>query len=158
MIDAGPARAARLPRLPRLLGRAVLRRCPRCGDSRAWFEGWFRQGERCVGCGLRRTRGVDGHELGALTVALVLNIGLVVVAVGVAVALTVPDVPVMPLYVVLATSALVIPVATWPLTHTLWLAIDLRVRPVGSAEATEAASWLTANAPPGVSPTRSSRI
>lgn len=104
---------------------------------------WFRQGERCVRCGLRRTRGVDGHELGALTVALALNIGLVVLAVAVAVALTVPDVPVVTLYVILASAAIVIPLVTWPLTHTIWMAIDLRVRPVGSDEATEAAGWLT---------------
>lgn len=144
MTDTGPARSSRLLRL---LGRALLRRCPRCGDSRAWFKGWFAQGERCVGCGLRRTRGVDGHELGALTVALVLNVGLVVVAVGVAVAFTVPDVPVVPLYAVLAISALIIPVVTWPLTHTVWSAIDLRVRPVGPAEGAEAEAWLAANAP-----------
>ena len=91
---------------------------------------------------MRRTRGVDGHELGALTVGLVLNIGLIVLAVAVAVALTVPEIPVVRLYAVLATAAVVIPVTTWPITHTIWLAIDLRVRPVGDAEAAEAAAWL----------------
>ena len=91
---------------------------------------------------MRRTRGVDGHELGALTIGLVLNIGLVIAAVGVAVALTVPDVPVVTLYVILASAAIVIPVVTWPLTHTIWIAIDLRVRPVGDDEAAEAAAWL----------------
>lgn len=91
---------------------------------------------------MRRTRGVDGHELGALTVGLVLNIGLVIAAVGIAVALTVPDVPVVTLYVILASAAIVIPVVTWPLTHTIWIAIDLRVRPVGDDEAAEAAAWL----------------
>lgn len=91
---------------------------------------------------MRRTRGVDGHELGALTIGLVLNIGLVLAAVGIALALTVPDVPVVTLYVILASAAIVIPVVTWPLTHTIWIAIDLRVRPVGDDEAAEAASWL----------------
>lgn len=91
---------------------------------------------------MRRTRGVDGHELGALTIGLVLNIGLVIAAVGIAVALTVPDVPVVTLYVILASAAIVIPVVTWPLTHTIWIAIDLRVRPVGDDEASEAAAWL----------------
>jgi uncharacterized protein (DUF983 family) len=129
--------------LGRYLSRAILRACPRCGHRRAWFVNWFRQGERCVGCGLRRTRGVDGHELGALTIALVLNIGLVLLAVAVAVALTVPDVPVLTLYVVLASAAIAIPLATWPITHTIWLAIDLRVRPVGAEEAAEADLWLS---------------
>ncbi len=128
--------------LSRYVLRAVLRRCPRCGNRRAWFVTWFRQVDRCRGCGIRRTRDTEGHELGALTVALVLNIGLVVVAVAVAVALTVPDVPVVTLYAVLATAAIVVPLLTWPLTHTLWMAIDLRVRPVGLDEAAEAAHWL----------------
>ncbi|MFM7411272.1 MAG: hypothetical protein ACKO3L_10840 [Actinomycetota bacterium] len=92
---------------------------------------------------MRRTRGVDGHELGALTIGLVLNIGLVLAAVGIALALTVPDVPVVTLYVILASAAIVIPVVTWPLTHTIWIAIDLRVRPVGDDEAAEATSWLS---------------
>ena len=130
------------PGLARPVARALLRRCPRCGDRRAWFEGWFRQGKRCVGCGMKRTRGIDGHELGAMTVALVLNVGLIVVSVGVAVALTVPDVPVRSLYVVLGITGLVVPIGSWPITHTLWSAIDLRVRPVGPDEAEEAREWL----------------
>ena len=128
--------------LIRYLGRASARRCPRCGSGRAWFVTWFRQGERCVRCGIRRTRDVDGHELGALTVALVLNIGIVLIAVAVAVALTVPDVPVVTLYVVLASAAIVTPLLTWPVTHTLWMAIDLRVRPVEPDEAVEALAWI----------------
>jgi hypothetical protein len=87
--------------------------------------------------------------LGALTIGLVLNIGLVIAAVGIAVALTVPDVPVVTLYVILASAAIVIPVVTWPLTHTIWIAIDLRVRPVGDDEAAEAAGWLADQARAG---------
>jgi uncharacterized protein (DUF983 family) len=146
--DGSPRVLRALP-LSRLLLRAIVRRCPRCGSGRAWFRSWFSQGERCVGCGLRRTRGVDGHELGALTIGLVLNIGLVIAAVGIAVALTVPDVPVVTLYVILASAAIVIPVVTWPLTHTIWIAIDLRVRPVGDGEAAEAADWLADQARAG---------
>jgi hypothetical protein len=82
--------------------------------------------------------------LGALTVALVLNIGLVILAVASALMLTVPDVPVVTLYVVLATGAIVFPLVTWPITHTVWMAIDLRVRPVGPDEAAEATEWLRA--------------
>jgi len=82
-------------------------------------------------------------------VALVVNISFVVLAVGVAVALTLPDVPVVTLYVVLASAAIVIPLATWPITHTVWMAIDLRIRPVGQEESEEAARWLAAsNSPP----------
>lgn len=129
--------------LGRMLWRALGRRCPRCGDRRAWFIGWFRQGERCVGCGVRRTRDVEGHELGSLTIGLVVNIGIISAALGLALALTVPDVPVLTLYLVLASTALVVPIVTWPLTHTVWMAIDLKSRPVDSEESREAESWLT---------------
>ena len=71
----------------RMLARALVRRCPRCGDRRAWYIGFFRMSERCVGCGLKRTRGVDGHELGSMTVAIVVNIGVIMSAMAVAIAL-----------------------------------------------------------------------
>jgi uncharacterized membrane protein YccF (DUF307 family) len=54
--------------------------------------------------------------------------------VGIAVALTVPDVPVTTLYIVLSSVAIVVPIVTWPLTHTVWMAIDLRLRPLGADE------------------------
>ncbi len=104
--------------------------------------------ERCVGCGLKRTRGVDGHELGSMTVAIVVNIGVIMSAMAVAIALTVPDIPVVTLYVVLAGSAIVVPVLTWPLTHTLWSAIDLRARPVSDPESAEALAWITEHRAP----------
>ncbi|MGA1717049.1 MAG: DUF983 domain-containing protein [Ilumatobacteraceae bacterium] len=145
LIPVSPSGVIDSDSLTRLVFRALRRCCPRCGSRRAWFENWFRQGERCTHCGLRRTRGVEGHELGALTVALVVNIGLVIVAVAVAVALTVPDVPVVTLYVVLASAAIVTPLVTWPITHTIWMAIDLRVRPVDPREAAEASEWVVSS-------------
>ena len=122
--------------------RALGRRCPRCGDQRAWFAGWFRQGERCIGCGLSRTRNTSGHELGSMTIALILNIGLVVVAIAIAIVVTVPDIPVLTLSIVLAATSIIVPIVTWPISHTLWSAIDLRFRPVDETEAAEAATWL----------------
>lgn len=77
-----------------------------------------------------------------MTIAITLNIVLIMVAMAIAVAFTIPDVPVVTLYVVLTVSALVIPVGTWPITHTLWSAIDLRVRPVSDEEAADAQSWV----------------
>ncbi len=126
----------------RMMLRALGRRCPRCGDRRAWFAGWFRQDDRCVGCGLSRTRNTSGHELGSMTIALILNIGLVVVAIAIAIIVTVPDIPVLTLSVVLAVTSIIVPIVTWPISHTLWSAIDLRFRPIDEAESAEAAQWL----------------
>ena len=132
-----------LPSTGKMIRRSLLRQCPRCANRSAWFTSWFKQGERCIGCGIKRTRDTDGHELGSMTIASVLNIVLVMAAIGIAVAFTAPDVPVLTLYIVLASAALVFPVLTWPMTHTLWMAIDLIFRPMGVDEVAEAQTWLT---------------
>ena len=131
-----------LPSTGKMIRRSLLRQCPRCANRSAWFTSWFKQGERCIGCGIKRTRDTDGHELGSITIASVLNIVLIMAAIGIAIALTAPDVPVLTLYIVLASAALVFPVLTWPVTHTLWMAIDLVARPMGVEEIAEAQAWL----------------
>ena len=132
-----------LPSTGKMIRRSLMRQCPRYANRRAWFTSWFKQGERCIGCGIKRTRDTDGHELGSMTIASVLNIVLIMAAIGIAIALTAPDVPVLTLYIVLASAALVFPVLTWPVTHTLWMAIDLVARPMGVEEIAEAQAWLT---------------
>jgi uncharacterized protein (DUF983 family) len=127
----------------KMIRRSLLRQCPRCANRSAWFTSWFKQGERCIGCGVKRTRDTDGHELGSMTIASVVNIVLIMIAIGIAIAITAPDVPVLTLYIVLASAALVFPVLTWPITHTLWMAIDLVARPMGVEEIAEAQAWLT---------------
>ena len=77
-----------------------------------------------------------------MTIASMINIILIMIAIGIAIAITAPDVPVLTLYIVLASAALVFPVLTWPMTHTLWMAIDLIFRPMGVEEVAEAQAWL----------------
>lgn len=77
-----------------------------------------------------------------MTVALVVNIGLIVLSLAGAIAFTIPDVPVLTLYVVLAATAITVPILTWPVSHTVWMAIDLRFRPVDPEERAEAMAWL----------------
>ena len=131
-----------LPSKGKMIRRSLLRHCPRCGNHRAWFTNWFKQSDHCIGCVIKRTRDTDGHELGSITIASVVNITLIVIAMGVAIAITAPDVPVLTLYIVLASAALVFPILTWPMTHTVWMAIDLIVRPMSSGEAADAQAWL----------------
>ena len=131
-----------LPSQGTMICRSLLRRCPNCGHHRAWFINWFKQGDRCVGCGVKRTRDTEGHELGSMTIASMINIVLIMIAIGIAIAITAPDVPVLTLYIVLASAALIFPILTWPMTHTLWMAIDLIVRPMSPGEAADAQAWL----------------
>ena len=48
----------------RYLGRAVLLRCPNCGE-RGIFPSWFRQKDNCPRCGISFNRGEPGYVVGA---------------------------------------------------------------------------------------------
>ena len=114
---------------PRLVARALLRRCPWCAGKKAWFRSWFRRYDRCRTCGLRWNRGQDGFELGAMTVAVVITGGSVMLFLSISIAVSYPDFEVVPMALIGAVIALVMPVLTYPFTQTLWSAFDLRVHP-----------------------------
>ena len=115
-----------------MLGRALLRRCPWCGDGRAWFpkglRGSFGREARCRRCGLRWDRNTDGHELGALTINTILILGLLIIAMVVGIVLTAPDIAVAPLVIGLGIAGLIGPVIAYPFGYTIWMAIDLAAR------------------------------
>lgn len=115
---------------PKMLWRAVRRRCPWCGGRGAFFTGWFAKGPCCSTCGLRWRRGDVGFELGAAAIAAILTLGPLVLALGGVLAITWPSVAVLPLLVVLGTSALIVPIIMYPLSYTVWQSIDLVMRPV----------------------------
>ena len=115
---------------PKMLWRAVRRRCPWCGGRGAFFTGWFAKGSCCSTCGLRWRRGDVGFELGAAAIAAILTLGPLVSALGGVLAITWPSVAVWPLLVVLGTSALIVPIIMYPLSYTVWQSIDLVMRPV----------------------------
>lgn len=122
--------ATTAPSLARMLGRAVRRRCPRCGAGPV-FRSWFRMVERCPGCGLCFERESD-FWLGAYVVNLAVTEGLLVVALLAYVLRAVsepatPSAPVVAAAVVLAVAA---PLAFFPFSRTIWAAIDLAMRPV----------------------------
>ena len=104
----------------KMIVRSLLRRCPNCGNHQAWFVSWFKQGDRCVGCGVKRTRDTEGHELGSMTIASMINIVLIMIAIGIAIAITAPDVPVLTLYFVLASLAPFHKHVRWLFTATSW--------------------------------------
>jgi uncharacterized protein (DUF983 family) len=118
------------PELGTLLGRALKRRCPRCGTGRP-FSGWFRMMESCPDCGHRYER-----ESGYWVTALIVNtavteavFGVLFVAVLIA---TIPDVPWLPVLLVAAATNVIVPVLFYPLSKTVWVAIDLYFHPPGT--------------------------
>lgn len=117
------------PALPKMLARGALRRCPWCGGRLAFFDGWFAKSERCHTCGIPWRRGDVGFELGAATISAILVFGTLMVALGVGFVSTWPDVPYLALGIVLGVMAVLLPVAAYPISYTLWQALDLVMRP-----------------------------
>lgn len=122
------------PTRPRLLLRGLTRRCAWCGDRRAYFLGWFRRQEECRRCGHGYRRGDAAFELGAITANIILTFGTMLLAIAVLVAITAPDVPVATVTIVVVGFGLVGPALFYPVSFTLWQAIDLWMRRPTPAE------------------------
>ena len=63
---------------------------------------------------------------------------LFVMAIGVIT--TYPEVPTWPLIAVVGSVALFVGIGGYPTSYTVWLAIDLRLRPLDEAEVADAAA------------------
>ena len=113
-----------------MLFRGALRRCPWCGGRGAFFTGWFAKGEHCQTCGLRWRRGDVGYELGAAAIAAIITLGPLIIALGLTIGFTWPKLEVVPMLAVFLPIALLLPLLTYPLSYTIWQAIDLTMRPV----------------------------
>lgn len=155
------ARDRRLP-LPappaRMLGRALLRRCPVCGANGV-FRSWLVLREACPRCAMPFTR-EEGYWLGAVIVNILAAQAVLFAFVMGGVALALPDEPPWAVLLVGGLALMiVVPTLGYPLTKQLWLWIDLVVNPRGDAAAAarEAAQRERGNAagprsPPGSSP------
>lgn len=117
-----------------MLWRGVRRRCPWCNGSGAFFTGWFRKQDRCRTCGLDYQRGYEGFELGALAISAVVVLGVLVVGLAAGVVATTPDIPVVEMIIGLGIAAIVLPVVVYPISYTMWQAVDLTMRPPDPAD------------------------
>jgi uncharacterized protein (DUF983 family) len=127
------------PALPAMLWRAIRRRCPRCGGRGAFFTGWFARDDRCRSCGYRWERH-EGFVLGPITINTVITFGLVGLVLIVGLLLTLPDVDPWPVVAATVAVAVVVPVVAYPITWTIWAALDLRWSPLTPEEEADAAA------------------
>lgn len=109
------------------MGRGLLRRCPLCGSGKI-FQGWFRQPDRCPRCNYPTTR-VDDQWIGSLGINTMVSFTLLVAVIAVGFAVTYPDPPVTTLLVVAVGVAALFPVFFFPISKSLWSAIDMAMRP-----------------------------
>ncbi|MGH9267545.1 MAG: DUF983 domain-containing protein [Acidimicrobiales bacterium] len=116
------------PSLPRMLARALRRRCPRCGRAGA-FVGWARLADACPACGVTYARNED-FFLGAYTINLVLTLASLGAALlgWVLLATSGTAAPGTPALVATVAVALAVPIAGFPTSRVVWLAFDLAMR------------------------------
>ena len=119
-----------------MLGRALLRRCPRCG-GKGWFRGWFAKEERCRTCGYRYER-QPGFLLGALTINTIVTFGLLAVVLLVGSILSYPDIAVVPMLITALAVAILVPIVFYAFSYTIWAVVDLTMRPLDRAEQADA--------------------
>lgn len=112
----------------RLLGRALLLRCPNCGDG-ALFQSWIRLRPNCAGCGLHYDRGEHDHFLGAYLINFIVAEMLVVIGLVAFMIATWPAVPWSALTWGLVLMVVVAPFGTYPYSRAVWLALDMRIQP-----------------------------
>jgi uncharacterized protein (DUF983 family) len=117
------------PTIPTMLWRGARRRCAWCGGRGAFFRGWFAKEDRCRTCGISWQRGYEGFELGAMTISAIVCLGTLIVTLVIAIVVTWPDLPVVPLLAILGVGALALPVLMYPISYTLWQGIDLAMHP-----------------------------
>jgi uncharacterized protein (DUF983 family) len=112
--------------LMRMVGRAFMLRCPRCG-GRGVVRPWARIVDTCPTCE-HRFESEEGYWLGAVLINTAAAIGaFLIVFVGTMV-LTWPDVPWNGILVATIATMVLIPVLFYPWAKTLWVALDLAFR------------------------------
>ena len=112
----------------RLLLRGIAKRCPVCGESRL-FRRWFTMAEHCPRCGFRFER-IEGQWLGALGMNTMVSFGAVMLSVVGAFVATYDQGSVALAVSIVVAIAIIVPLAFFPVSKTLWCAIDLAMRPL----------------------------
>lgn len=131
-VSPGQAPAAPEPlTVGRLLLRGITMRCPVCG-GRGLFRRWVHMVRHCPRCGFDLER-IEGHWIGALGMNTIVSFGAVLVAVVIGFTVTYSSDSTATLAwavgAVIAV-AVIVPLAFYPVSKTLWSAIDLAMRPL----------------------------
>ncbi len=111
--------------------------------------------DRCPRCRLAFER-IDGQWLGSLGLNTIVTFALLFVLVVVGVFATAPEVAVTPLVIAAVAVGALFPAAFFPWSRTLWLAIDLLMRPPTTDELDAGADGVRVQppTPPGRPPGR----
>ena len=121
-----------------MLERSLRRRCPRCAGN-GIFEGYWTLAVSCPSCGIWYER-EPGYWIGAMIINTAVTIGLfLIIFVGAASALW-PDVPWNVLLFGTMALNMVVPLIFYPFSKTIFVALDLSIRPLSDDEIDNAAA------------------
>jgi len=112
--------------------RAVRRRCPVCGGGHL-FHRWFHMEQRCPTCHVRLER-VEGSWSGSVGLNTVVSFTCLFLALLIGFLVTWPDVSAATLALVAGPVAVLVPILFFPLSKTIWLAVELSMRPLAPDE------------------------
>lgn len=129
--------------------RALRLHCPRCGSGRL-FTRWVRMADRCPGCGFRFDRGDDAFFLGAYFVNLLVTEAVLF---GLFIWLIMresadPHSSIAVLVGIGVAVAVLVPIVFYPVSRTLWAAVQLASDPLELREIVDAVDAVDASAPP----------
>jgi uncharacterized protein (DUF983 family) len=116
-----------------LLWRGFTRACAVCGQ-RGLTRRWVSLCDDCPRCGFHFER-KPGHFVGGVGISTIVTFGLLLISLVGGIALTWPDVRAAPLLVVMLPIAVLVPIVFHPTAKTLWVAIDLWMKPLEAGEA-----------------------
>lgn len=110
------------------IARGLSLRCPACG-SRGLVVGWLRLAAQCRECGQRPDRGEPDHFLGGYVLNLAIAEGVAAALWATLLVVTWPDPSWALMQWLGAALVVVMPVALYPFTRLVFLAVDLNVQP-----------------------------
>jgi len=115
-----------------MFARGLVRHCPWCGSGHL-FHAYFKLKDDCPRCGLRFQR-LDGQWSGDIGINTVVTFGLLYVTLMVGVIAFWGRINIAALSAIGAFLVVVFPALFVPFAKTLWLAIDLMMRPAEADE------------------------
>ena len=113
-----------------LFARALLLRCPVCGGG-GLFVHWFKIKDQCPTCRYVFARGESGYQLGSMAIGLVVPLIVWFFLFFGIVILSWPNPPWTLLQWGSVTFMVLFPLALYPVSHTLAIALDVLFRPPG---------------------------
>jgi uncharacterized protein (DUF983 family) len=116
----------------RVIVRACAKHCAVCGQGKL-FRRWFTMIERCPRCDLRFER-IEGHWTGDLGINTIVSFGALLIVLLVGFLAFWPDPPITVIIIAAAIAAGIVPVVFFPFSKTIWLALDLMMRPLEPGE------------------------